>query len=82
MFRQDWGKEILCGMLGEPAQLVLRAKRPPQHIEAERVKNFKAVWRRFDWTRRLKGGDLYEKMQKKKATESTKQGEEVKKGVE
>jgi len=66
MFRPQWGKEILCGMLGEPAQLVLRAKRAPVHVERQRVEEFKKGWHRFDWTRRLKGGDLHEKMKVKK----------------
>jgi len=66
MFKPDWGKEILCGMLGEPAQIVLRAKRAPLHVEQQRVKSFKQMWHKYDWTRRLEGGDLHAKMKAKK----------------
>jgi len=64
-FNPAWGKSVLCGMLGEPAQVVLRAKRAPLHVERSRVEQFKKMWHRFDWTRRLKGGDLHAKFQQK-----------------
>ncbi len=60
-FRDTWGLEILCGVLGEPAQIVLRARRPPVAVERTQVDAFKKAWKKYDWTRKLKGGDLYAK---------------------
>ena len=53
-FPQNFGLEIACGMLEEPAQIVMRAKRMPAQREKERVADFRAKWNKFDWTRRLK----------------------------
>jgi len=49
-------QEILCGMLDQPAQIVLRQRRQPLHVERKRVLNFIKMWKPFDWTRKLKGG--------------------------
>jgi len=46
-------QETVCGMLGEPAQFVLRAKRAPAHVEQEWAKKFAAQWAPFDWTYKL-----------------------------
>lgn len=53
-FPMDFGKAVLCGILEEPAQIVMRAKRQPEHMERERAEAFKKLWKPFDWTLRLK----------------------------
>ncbi len=55
LFPATFGHEVLCSMLNdEPFQLVVRQKRQPEREEKARVAEFKAMWKPFDWTRKLK----------------------------
>jgi CWF19-like protein 2 len=58
LFQADFGKTVICGMLEEPAQILLRAKREPMANELKRVESFASQWKPFNWTRRLRNGDL------------------------
>jgi hypothetical protein len=52
-FSDDFGLEVLCGMLGEPAAFVMRQKPEPAAAAAHRVSEFRQRWQRFDWTSKL-----------------------------
>jgi hypothetical protein len=60
-FSRSFGLDILCGMLGESPQIVLRQRKQPFAQEQLRCTAFAKQWKRFDWTRRLAGGDLHGK---------------------
>jgi diadenosine tetraphosphate (Ap4A) HIT family hydrolase len=55
-FPLDMGREVVCGVLGEPAQLVMHARRESRHAEVEAVRGFREMWRPFDWTIKLRKG--------------------------
>ena len=52
-FPNHFGHEVLCGIIGEPPELLLRKRKERSDVLHERVKSFKEKWKRFDWTRRL-----------------------------
>lgn len=53
-FPQHFGHGILCGLSGEPSELVLRQRRQSRQQEMQRVQEFRTAWRKYDWTRILK----------------------------
>src|SRR5690554_3122845 len=53
-FPQNFGHGILCGLSGEPSELVLRQRRESRPQEMKRVQEFKEAWNKYDWTRILK----------------------------
>jgi len=58
-FERDFGKKILCGLLEKDGDLFLRQGFLEKAEQIESVASFKKRWKRFDWTRKLPGGDLH-----------------------
>jgi len=52
-FPAHFGKEVLCGLLEEPAQFVMRAKRQSADEERQRLAAFVKQWGPYDWTKKL-----------------------------
>jgi hypothetical protein len=55
----DWkfGKEVICAILDEPAQFLLRNKGPEEEsLQKSRASSFVKMWQPFDWTIHLDGG--------------------------
>ncbi|XXQ35993.1 Cwf19-like C-terminal domain-containing protein [Plasmodiophora brassicae] len=49
-FSKDFGREIVCGLLEEPASIVLRAKNEPRELQSRRVDQLKEMLQPYDWT--------------------------------
>jgi hypothetical protein len=56
----DWkfGKEVICAILDQPAQLLLRNNRGPEEESKQKLRAsaFLKQWQPFDWTAQLDGG--------------------------
>jgi hypothetical protein len=57
-FPADFGKGVICGLLEEPAEFMLRFKSQTRQEEWQRVQEFLQHYKRFDWTAKLAGGSF------------------------
>jgi len=58
-FEKNFGKKILCGLLEKDGDLFLRQGFLKKEEQIANVDLFKKRWKRYDWTRKLPGGDLH-----------------------
>jgi len=59
-FPKSFGGEVICGILEQPSQLLIRGKRAGAAEESRRVKAFIQAWSKYDWTQRLEGGSKHQ----------------------